>query len=62
LLCHLNYEIDERCPERDPKALWDAVEKDQASRVKRNVMHLPAELYKMKLDDEEYGTVARYVA
>jgi hypothetical protein len=55
------YEIDECCPEGDSKALWDAIEKDQTSRVKRNAMHLRAELYKVKLD-EEHGTVARYIS
>jgi hypothetical protein len=45
------YEIDERYPEGDAKALWDAIEKDQASRVKRNTMYLRAELYKVKLDN-----------
>jgi hypothetical protein len=32
------YEIDECCPEEGPKAVWGAIEKDQASRVKGNVM------------------------
>jgi hypothetical protein len=56
------YEINERCPEGDVEDLWDAIEKDQASRVKSNAMHLRAELYKVKLNDEECGTVARYIA
>jgi hypothetical protein len=53
------YEIDKRCPEGDPGTHWNVIEKDQASRVKRNAMRLRAELHKVKLDNEECGTVAQ---